>query len=250
MKVRRLVVLLATVLTVLVTGRLGLWQLGRAADKTALQQAVQRQRALPPLDAAALARTASAATAQLHRSVQLEGRWSDDGSVFLENRTMGGRTGFYVLTPLLLPDGRAVLVQRGFVPRVAADRTRIAVPPPPPGVVKVFGRLALGPSRFFELGSPASDRGPIRQNLDIDDYAREAHLPLVPLLVVQEDGVEPAVPPDGLERHWPVPAADAHKHYGYAFQWFALAALVLGLYVWFQLVRPRILARAARAYRP
>ena len=35
------------------------------------------------------------------------------------------------------------------------------------------------------------------------------------------------------------PAADVHKHYGYAFQWFALCALIVGLYVWFQLIRPR-----------
>jgi surfeit locus 1 family protein len=30
-----------------------------------------------------------------------------------------------------------------------------------------------------------------------------------------------------------------HKHYGYAFQWFALSALTCGLYAWFQLIRPR-----------
>ncbi|MEO5695997.1 MAG: SURF1 family protein, partial [Burkholderiaceae bacterium] len=30
------------------------------------------------------------------------------------------------------------------------------------------------------------------------------------------------------------------KHYGYAFQWFALSALMTGLYVWFRLVRPRL----------
>jgi surfeit locus 1 family protein len=29
------------------------------------------------------------------------------------------------------------------------------------------------------------------------------------------------------------------KHYGYAFQWFALSALIIGLYAWFQLPRPR-----------
>jgi surfeit locus 1 family protein len=43
---------------------------------------------------------------------------------------------------------------------------------------------------------------------------------------------------DGLLRQWPHPAVDVHKHYGYAFQWFALCALMAGLYVWFQLIRP------------
>ena len=50
---------------------------------------------------------------------------------------------------------------------------------------------------------------------------------------------------DGLLRQWPRPALDVHKHYGYAFQWFALCALMTGLYVWFQLVLPRRQARRA-----
>jgi len=59
--------------------------------------------------------------------------------------------------------------------------------------------------------------------------------------VQQADGA--AADADGLLRHWPAPAFDVHKHYGYAFQWFALAALITGLYVWFQLVRPRLRRR-------
>ena len=34
-------------------------------------------------------------------------------------------------------------------------------------------------------------------------------------------------------------ALGVEKHYGYAFQWFAMSALVLGLYLWFQWLRPR-----------
>ena len=48
-----------------------------------------------------------------------------------------------------------------------------------------------------------------------------------------------ANPGDGLARDWPAPAADVHKHYGYAFQWFSLSALTVILYVWFQVLRPR-----------
>ena len=48
---------------------------------------------------------------------------------------------------------------------------------------------------------------------------------------------------DGLLRHWPAPDLGLHKHYGYAFQWFALCALIVGLYVWFQIVRPRLARR-------
>jgi surfeit locus 1 family protein len=125
-----------------------------------------------------------------------------------------------------------------------ADRSRIVAPPPPNGRVRVEGRVALTPSRLFELASSEAASGSIRQNLALADFARETGLKLLPLVVVQEDGSHP--PPDGLLRQWPAPAADVHKHYGYAFQWFALCALVLVLYVWFQLIRPR----TPRADRP
>jgi surfeit locus 1 family protein len=33
------------------------------------------------------------------------------------------------------------------------------------------------------------------------------------------------------------------KHYGYAFQWFGLAALIAVLFLWFQMIRPFIQRR-------
>jgi surfeit locus 1 family protein len=42
---------------------------------------------------------------------------------------------------------------------------------------------------------------------------------------------------DGLARDWPPIATGVEKHYGYAFQWFGLSALIAALYVWFQIVR-------------
>ena len=232
---RGAVVLVAALATAAGTARLGLWQLDRAAEKQALHDARQRQRALPPLNAAELARRPDEVPAQLHRSVDLQGTWLAAHTVYLENRQMNGRPGFFAVTPLRLGDGSAVLVERGWVPRDLLDRTRVAAPAPPAGAVQVQGRIAPGPGRLYEFAGAAS--GPIRQNLDIAAFARETGLPLRPLSVVQEDGTVPAA--DGLLRQWTAPAAGVQKHYGYAFQWFALSALIIGLYAWFQLPRPR-----------
>lgn len=240
MKGRDVVVLLAALLGVALAVRLGVWQLDRAGQKLAIQQALEERGAMPPLSTGALAATPQGAAEQHHRRIRLQGEWMDRATVFLDNRQMGGRPGFYVVTPLWLPSqGRAVLVQRGWAPRDAADRTRVpavsAAPPP----VTVEGRVAPAPARLFEFSDAAS--GPIRQNLDLAAYAREIGVPLAPLSVVQD---APADPDDGLSRAWPRPAVDVHKHHGYAFQWFALGALMAGLYVWFQVLRPR-LRRAA-----
>jgi surfeit locus 1 family protein len=230
------IVLLAAIGMAALTARLGWWQLDRAAQKIERQEQLDLRQRLPPLPLEELARSESVAGTQHQRSVAVAGRWSDRHTVYLDNRQMGGRPGFFVVTPLLLPDGTAVLVQRGWQPRDFQDRTRVQPPPAGLGEVTFIARIAPGPARLYEFQAAAS--GPIRQNLDIEGFATETGLPLRPLSLQQ---LQPATgsPPDGLQRDWPAPAADVHKHYGYAFQWFALSALTILLYVWFQVIAPR-----------
>ncbi|MEP7294547.1 MAG: SURF1 family protein [Burkholderiales bacterium] len=234
---RGLLVLTATLIGIAATANLGAWQLRRAAQKVALQEALESRAKLPALAAAGLARTPEQAEPQHYRPVRLRGHWIPERTVFLENRQMHARVGFYVVTPLQL-DGRpdAVLVQRGWVPRDLRDRTLLPVIPAPAGEVEVQGHIAPPPARLYEF--IAGGTGPIRQNIDLDAFKVESGLRLLPLSIQQADS--PGTAGDGLLREWPHPAVDVQKHYGYAFQWFALCALMAGLYVWFQLVRPRL----------
>lgn len=227
----RWIIALAALTGALVTARLGWWQLDRAAQKTAIQTQIDERRALPALDVPQL--LALSPTDALQRAARLRGQWVDGATLYLDNRQMNGRPGFYVLTPLRLSDGSAVVVQRGWLPRDPQDRTRVVAPPLPAGEVEVTGRLAPPPSRLLEFDAAAS--GPIRQNVDLSGWQRELRLPLRPLSLLQ---TEPRRG-DGLGRDWPEPASGVHKHYGYAFQWFALATLIVVLYVWFQVLRPR-----------
>ena len=236
---RRIVVLAATVAGVLLTARLGLWQLDRAAQKRALQTALEARSAQPELRVADLARSGEQAGPQHHRRIRAVGQWVPSQTVFLENRQMQGQPGFLVVTPLQLEgQPEAVLVQRGWAPRDLRDRQIVPAVPTPAGPVEVWARVAPPPSRLFDFAGQAAS-GPIRQNLDMAALEGELGMPLRPLSLLQIDG-SPAAGGDGLRRDWPPPAVDVHKHYGYAFQWFALSALMAGLYVWFQLVRPRI----------
>ena len=232
MSLRSVIVLLAALTGALGTARLGVWQLDRAAQKTALHEALLARGSLPPLDAAALARTPEAAQEQLHRRVQLEGRWLAAQSIYLDNRQMNGRPGFFLVTPLLIAPGDAVLVQRGWLPRNSRDREQLAPVDTPNGAVRIEGRIAPGLARLYEFEGAAS--GPIRQNLDVTAYARETGQALRPVVIVQLDGAA-----DGLQRQWTPAVLDVSKHHGYALQWFLLSALITGLYVWFQLSHPR-----------
>lgn len=239
---RKAVVLLAALAAIALALRLGFWQLDRAAQKVDLQATLDERGREPPLTAAGLARDAAAVQAQVSRRVRLAGTWVADRTVYLDNRQMDGKVGFFVVTPLRLEGAAAsVLVQRGWVARNFEQR--MALPPvaTPAGRVEVVGRVAATPSRMYELDAAAS--GPIRQNIDVASFARETGLELLPLAVIESATSPPSG--DGLERRWPPPATDVQKHYGYAFQWFAIAAVTAALYVWFRIVRPRQRRRLA-----
>ncbi|MCV2368290.1 SURF1 family protein [Roseateles oligotrophus] len=243
LSVRAVALLFGTIFSLALTFSLGFWQLDRAKQKEALQAAVVANGERPPLQSAELSGVVGKdelAKAQLHRRVLLRGSWLSERTVFLDNRAMGGRTGFFVLTPLQL-EGRSevVLVQRGWSPRDALDRTRLQSVPTPTGLVTVSGRLIAAPSKVYEFA--AAPLGTIRQNLDLQAFAQEIDKPILPVTVLQlatarSDGQAVA---DGLLREWQPPDSGLHKHYGYAFQWFLLSALILGLYVWFQTKRIR-----------
>ncbi len=223
---------LAAVLMVGLTFSLGQWQLRRAAQKEALQAAIESNNKLPALDNKSLLATENIATL-IHRRALLQGTWQDAHTVYLDNRPMGGKSGFWVVTPLALRDsGQWILVQRGWVPRDFSDRTRLPEISTPPGLVSVAGRMAPPPSKLYEFEGVASGR--IRQNLDVAVFSTEIRAPLLRASLLQTGAAS-----EGLLRDWPVPTTGVDKHYGYAFQWFGLCTLVAGLYVWFQLILPR-----------
>lgn len=226
------IVTLAALLTTAVTASLGVWQLNRAAQKLALKAEMDARALQAPWGQSDLLAAANPGDG-VYRVVTLRGRWVQGHDVYLENRQMDGRVGFFVVTPLRLSGSeRAVLVQRGWVPRDFNDRQKVPPIESPTEETEIVGRLAPPPARLYEFAE--SPPGPIRQNIDLAAYARETGLNLLPVSV-QQTGPDS----DGLMRRWPAPAVDVSKHHGYAFQWFALCALVASLYLWFQIFLPR-----------
>jgi len=197
-----------------------------------MQAAIAARRALPALSNAQVLQQGD----WLHRQVHLQGEWLPDATVYLDNRQMQGRVGFFVLTPLRL-QGRpeVVLVQRGWAARDFLERTRLPAIETPAGLVKITGRVAAAPARLYEFAQATPEQGfsRIRQNLDLSAYGAEFALTLLPLTVLQTGASS-----NGLQRQWMDIGSGVEKHYGYAFQWFMLCALVAFLYVWFYLVRP------------
>jgi len=231
---------LATLVVVSLTVRLGFWQLSRAAEKQAWQTAMATQRDLPVLDMSPIQDQNLASTQEwlkdwgqphlLHRRVTVRGTWLPQFNVYLDNRQMDGKVGFFLLTPLQLDHSdQAIWVQRGWLPRNFQQREQLPEVLTPSGPVSLTARIALAPSKLMELGStsPGSGFSHLRQNLDESEMRRETGLNLLSGSLVQ---LSPEGDSDALLRNWFEPAADTAKHKGYALQWFAMA---LGAAVWF-----------------
>lgn len=251
---KRWLAVAAGVTVALLTARLGVWQLDRAAEKTALAQ-LQRQRAdMAPWGGRNWPCEPRAdAPLPTRQPAQLRGHWLSGHTVFLDNRPMGGQSGFFVVTPLRLSDpacpGGIVLVQRGWWPRDAQDRQRLPDWPEAQGEIEVRGVVQAQVSQAYALGDeapPPSGAGRVlRQNAD-DAFWRAwlGQSPLPGALLQGHPEALVSMPSAGfvapeLRRDWPQPDLGVDKHHGYAAQWFALSALSVGLTLWFSVIRPR-----------
>jgi surfeit locus 1 family protein len=214
----------------------GNWQRARMEHKEALrEQHDSASRAAP----VALPAGEVDWPALRYRKVELAGRYDAPSQVLLDNRVHRGRAGYHVVTPLILSEGRAVVVNRGWV-AAGATRSEIPLVPPPAGEVVVRGRIAL-PSEGLDLGDDARG-GPVRQRLDLARFPTARGVRVLPVVVEQSDD---GAPSDGLVRAWPQPDFGIEKHRIYMVQWYLFAALSIGLWAWF-VARPFVLGSKAR----
>ena len=156
-----------------------------------------------------------------YRHVKLNGVFLYDREALVQASTELG-SGFWVLTPLRQADGSSILVNRGFVPPEATDRTKRAGSEPA-GEVNVTGLLRLTEPRggFLRHNDPAANRWFSRDVAAIAIARGVADA--APFFVDQDAATTKAVP------QWPrgglTIIAFHNNHLVYALTWFALALM-------------------------
>lgn len=191
------------------TFSLGMWQLDRAAQKEKISS--ERRDAQP---------------------ISLSGHWLVDQTLYIDNRQMNAKQGFFVVTPLLVTGKDYVLVERGWIARDFMDRKKLLPIQTPAGDVTISARRLADPALPAVMADNVASEHPIVQFINLKSLDKSlANLNYKGY--VQQLGVSS----EGLKRDWYEPASGVEKHYGYAFQWFALCALLVGLYIWFQWIK-------------
>ena len=205
---------------------LGNWQQGRAADKLAVQAQLTARAAEAPVQ---LGAAITPAPELAYRRVTVTGEFASGWPLFLANRPMAGRPGYYLVMPFKIAGSDLyVLVLRGWLPR-AAEYGKLPAFATPRGTLTIEGTVVAGAGQVMNLGesAPLAPHA-IVQNIDPSEATRATGLPLLPFFV-QQTG--PSQPGEALLRVWPSPTSGIDKHRGYAFQWYALAAMAILFFV-------------------
>ena len=220
---------------------LGNWQLERAALKVSLQQAADaaRDAAAVPLQSV---QEMDSAAAGYQRTV-VNGSYDSERQFLWDNRTHNGRVGFEVISLLQLTDGGTALINRGWVASGPDRQTLpdIDISDSVLGETVSFEGLLSRPSKGFASGKAVTGGDGWPKLLQFFDYAAIAEAagePIVPVLVQPQvlaaDASTPTVltsRPEWYAANWQPAASGPAKHYSYAFQWFAMAIALTGIFL-------------------
>ena len=161
-------------------------------------------------------------------NVWLEGEFQHDKELYLGARSLDRRLGLQVVTPLLLKDGREILVNRGFVPSELKDpntRQEALIT----GPVKVEGLLRVGGWKGYEFVRPNND--PVKNfwfYVDNDAMSKAANLSNPIKSVYLDAG--PAVNPGGYPLGGQTRIELVNNHMTYVITWYSMALILAVIY--------------------
>lgn len=220
--------LLSTLLTIImlyILVSLGFWQLDRAHFKDTLQQNIEQRKSLA---AVSLDTLSGPRDERRYHSVHVKGSYDPSHSFLLDNRTFEGRVGYHVLTPLITDDGRAILINRGFIDQ-GHRRDEYPDLSVTDAEVTISGLLDIEPPRGLVLTEyqHVADHWPVvLQHLDIEELSGMLGYQLYDMVLwLDKDKI------GSFTYDLPVLNLNSAKNNGYAFQWFAMAVALIIIYI-------------------
>ncbi len=218
----RIIPTIATICMMAVTFSAGRWQLSRATEKMELQSKFEQNQAQPAVN---LDRFSGDPGVLRYRQMEVDGEFIPNKQVYIDNREHDGKSGYHVIAPLLIAgSNRVVLINRGWIAR-GVDYPKAPPVSLPVGSINIAGAGSVPSSRFLEL-SDQTIAGNVWQNLTFARANNAFGLSVLPVVILQQQNVAKGLTP---VRERPNFKIDMHR--GYAFQWFALTATLMVIYV-------------------
>ncbi|MFI5758404.1 SURF1 family protein [Streptomyces sp. NPDC051569] len=205
---------------------LGFWQLHRHEHKVAQNSLISDNLKAKPVPVTELTSPGhTVPRADYWRRVTATGRFDPAHEIVVRRRTSSDdQVGYHVLIPLILADGRAVIVNRGWIPADGDQHVFPAIPPAPRGVVTITGRLKADETSAASGIKDIRDLPP-RQVMLINSERQRESLGRTVLGGYVE--LTSPVPPGGSPEQIVDPDdSSIGPHMAYAVQWWLFAAAV------------------------
>ncbi len=233
-----LLVLAGTALCV----RLGIWQLDRLALRRAFNEHYLVTSFSSPLILTAAPQ--DDLTQMEYRIVTVTGVFDPANQVVLRNQFHDNQPGYFLLTPLLLADGSAILIERGWIPAEGNAAPADWHKYDQPGEVTITGIIRLGNiPEISGIQDPPLALGQTRLDfwniVNLDRIASQVSAQLLPVFVQPVPEPAPSSPPYPYQ---PTIEISEGPHFGYALQWFTFAIILFLGYPFFvrnELAAPR-----------
>lgn len=206
-----------------VLGRLGIWQLDRLEQRRAANAQLELALNEPPFALTADLPVTDLPTLK-DRLVSAQGEYDLAYQGIIKLQNFRGRSGVFVVAPLVLADGKtAVLVNRGWLPDAALDQIADW---PEPGPVTINGYVALSQTLSRATGNPSDSDELAWFRVDVPQIQAKLPYDLLPFYVIEwSEGEEtadlPLHPPRDID-------LSEGSHMSYAIQWFTFS-LMLGI---------------------
>lgn len=219
---KRAMILVVGLLVAVICIRLGIWQVRRLQERRERNRHAEQQLALPILllDSAVARSIALDPDAYRFRSVRASGRFDFARELVVIARSHRGVPGVHLVTPLVIDDSIAVLVERGWLAS-PDSRTIPQGAAPEPAAATVEGVLLRADGRALRAGAAR----PWPRRVVVPDPAQVGSwypYRLVPMLLRRH------APPSGSPlRAVELPERSAGPHLSYAVQWFAFATIAV-----------------------
>jgi surfeit locus 1 family protein len=228
---------------------LGLWQLHRLDERKTFNAELRSASELPAAPIGELVPAGPDATRDQvesvkYRSASATGRYLVEQQVLVTNRTQNSAPGYWVLTPLDLGDGTALVVNRGWIPYGYTADGSWEDFAPPAGQVSISGSIEQSQVRSTGVvgGPQDAAEGTLRTfaRADVARLAQQVDEKLLPLYVNLQTQDPAQADSPGLPAVLPpADVSDEGPHFSYAMQWFMFSAMTLVVY-------PLLLRRLAR----
>lgn len=208
----------------------GFWQLDRAEYKRTIHAEFENRQSAEAIDFNQAQNNQLDIEALNWQRLKVSGEFIEQYQILLDNQVEQTQAGYYVYTPFKLDQSEiVVLVNRGWL---VADADRKVIPELAAtyGQAHIYAVAKETPKTGLLLKEMPPEQMSEKvfrvQRINIEELEELTETKLLPFIIRLEAKSE-----HGYRKEWRLPGSGESMHIGYAFQWFAFAAVLLIIYL-------------------